>query len=118
VLTGCDVLFGLSAVGIREHSVQFILAKMSFYGSAGPRAGTLSSELTGGTGSSGSRVLIMVALFIVMPPFQDLARRTGKGVGGSVKASFGKIPLFLPEPRCVASKEGIWALIPKSWQMR
>ena len=84
MLTDLDVSFGLSAFGIIEHSVQFILAKMSFYGSAGLGAGTLSSELTGGTGSSGSLVLILVALFIVMPSFQNLACRTGKGVGGSV----------------------------------
>ena len=96
MLTGLDVSFGLSAVGIIEHSVQFILAKMSFYGSAGPRAGTLGSELTGGTGSSGSLVLIMVPLFVVMPSFQNLACRTGKGVGGSVigEGLFREDPLF------------------------
>ena len=86
----------MSASGIREHSVQFILARMSFYGSAGLRAGTLRSELTGGTGSSERLVLIMVALFIVMPPFQDFACRTGKGVGGSVigEGVFRKDPLI------------------------
>jgi len=94
VLAGLDVSFGLSAFGIIEHSVQFVLPKMSFYGSAGLGAGTLYSELTGGTGSSGSLVLIMVPLLVVMPSFQNLACRTGKGVGMIGEGLFRENPLF------------------------
>jgi len=96
VLTSLDVSFGLSACGIREHGVQFILPTMSFHGSAGPGAGTLCSELTGGTGSRGSLVLIMVPLLVVMPSFQNRACRTGEGVGVGVigEGLFGEDPLF------------------------
>ena len=96
MLAGLYVSFGLCAFGSREHTVQFILAKMSFYGSAGLGAGTLSSELTGGAGSSGSLVLILVSLFVVMSSFQNLACRTSKGVGVRVigEGLFREDPLF------------------------
>ena len=81
MLAGLDVSFGLSAFGIMEHSVQLILAKMSFYGSPGLGAGTMPSDLTGGAGSSGSLVLILIPLLVVMSSLQNLACRTREGVG-------------------------------------
>lgn len=96
MLAGLDVSFGLCAFGMVEHSVQVILACMSFYGSPGFGAGTMPSELTGGTGSSGSLVLIVVPLLVVMSSFQNLARRTREGVNVRVigEGFSGEDPLF------------------------
>ena len=96
MLAGLDVSFGFSAFGMVEHSVQVILACMSFYGSPGFGAGTMPSELTGGAGSSGSLVLIMVPLLGVMSSLQNLARRTREGVGVRVisEGLFREDPLF------------------------
>ena len=96
MLAGLYVSFGFCAFGMVEHTVQLILAKMSFYGSPGLGAGTLFSELTGGAGSTGSLVLIMVPLLVVMSSFQNLARRTSKGVSVRMIGELlsGEDPLF------------------------
>ena len=96
MLTSLDVSFGLSAFGIIEHRVQFILPKMAFYGSAGLGAGTLCSELTGGTASSGSLVLIMVPLLVAMSSVEEVSCWTGKRVRVAVvsKGLRREDPLF------------------------
>ena len=94
MLTGLDVSFGLSAFGIIEHSVQLILAKMAFYRSPGLGAGTLFSELTGGAGSSGSLVLILIPLLVVMSSLQNLACRTREGVRVIGEGFFREDSLF------------------------
>ena len=96
MLAGLYVPFGFPACGMGNHRVELILAKMPLYGSPGFGAGTMRFERTGGAGSSGSLVLIMVPLFVMMPSFQDLARRTAKGVSVRVigEGLFGEDPLF------------------------
>ena len=80
MLAGLYVPFGFSGLDVLEHSVQLILPKMSFYGSPGLGAGTLSSELAGDTGSSGSLVLIMVPLLVAMSSLEEVSCRTDKSV--------------------------------------
>lgn len=97
-----------------EHTIQLILSGMSLHRAAIFGAGTPFSEYTGGTDLRSGLAFIVVPLLAVMSSFQNLACSTSKGVGVRVinELLSGKIPFFLPEPRCVASKEGMWALIP------
>ena len=96
MLTGLDVSFGCSGLGILKHGVQLILPKVSFHSSPGLGAGTLSSELTGGAGSSGSLVLIMVPLLVAMSSFEEVSCWTGKRVRVAVvsKGLRREDPLF------------------------